>query len=184
MVLDYVKSCEACQKSKRSQTIHKAPLTNMPIAEKFGRRHIDFLGPLTEAEDGSKYILLVVDSLTRWPEAFATKTTNSKVNADILYREIFSRYGVPKVLVSDRGQNFLSKLITALYQIFSVKRYHTSSYHPQTNSTYERLNSTLNRLFELIAMSLIRTGQLYYQVYLCLLDGLLQHTLHSIPHTT
>ena len=63
MVLDYVKSCEACQKSKRSQTIHKAPLKNMPIAEKFGRRHIDFLGPLTEAEDGSKYILLVVDSL-------------------------------------------------------------------------------------------------------------------------
>ena len=145
MVLDYVKSCEACQKSKRSQTIHKAPLTNMPIAEKFGRWHIDFLGPLTEAEDGSKYILLVVDSLTRWPEAFATKTTDSKVIADILYREIFSRYGAPKVLVSDRGQNFLSKLITALCEIFSVKRYHTSSYHPQTNSTCERLNSTLEQ---------------------------------------
>ena len=145
MVLDYVKSCDPCQKSKRSYLTHKAPLTNMPIAEKFERWHIDFLGPLTEAEDGSKYILLVVDSLTRWPEAFATKSTDSRVIADILYREIFSRYGAPRVLVSDRGQNFLSKLITALCEIFSVKRYHTSSYHPQTNSTCERLNSTLEQ---------------------------------------
>ena len=145
LILAYVKSCDACQKAKRSYSKHKAPLTNMPVADKFERWHIDFIGPLTEAEDGSKYILLAVDSLTRWPEAFATKTSDSVVIADILYREIFARYGAPRVLVSDRGQNFLSKLVTALCEIFSVKRYHTSSYHPQTNSTCERFNSTLEQ---------------------------------------
>ena len=42
-----------------------------------------------------------------------------------------------------RGQAFMSKLVNALCEIFHIKRHYTSSYHPQTNSTVERLNSTL-----------------------------------------
>lgn len=63
--------------------------------------------------------------------------------ANILYNEIFTRYGAPHVLVSDRGQNFMSKLVKALCKLFKVKRVHISSYHPQTNSTCERRNSTI-----------------------------------------
>lgn len=37
----------------------------------------------------------------------------------------------------------MSKLVSALCELFKIKRVHTSSYHPQTNSTVERANSTL-----------------------------------------
>ena len=117
----------------------------MPIAGKFERWHIDFIGPLTTAKDGSKHILLLVDSLTRWPEAFSLKTQEASEVAHILYNDIFTRYGAPKYLVSDRGQNFMSKLMTAICELFDVKRHHTSAYHPQTNSTCERLNSTIEQ---------------------------------------
>lgn len=66
--------------------------------------------------------------------------------AHILYNEIFTRYGAPYSLVTDRGQNFVSKLIQALCELFQVTRHHTSSYHPQSNSTCERQNSTIAQI--------------------------------------
>lgn len=58
---------------------------------------------------------------------------------------MFARYGAPKSIVTDRGQTFVSKLIQALHELFEVKRYTTSSYHPQTNSTCERMNRTIGQ---------------------------------------
>lgn len=107
------------------------------------RLHMDILGPLTPSAKGHRYILLVVDSFSKFPEAFPLKTQESKEIADVLFSEIFTRYGAPRVIVSDRGQNFLSKLVTAVCEIFQVTRHFNSSYHPQTNSTCERMNSTI-----------------------------------------
>ena len=104
---------------------------------------MDILGPLTKTTEGHKYILLVVDSFIKWPEAFPLRTQESSEIAKVLFWEIFCRYGAPYTIVSVRGQNFMSKLVTAVCQIFQVTRHFTSSYHPQTNATCERMNSTL-----------------------------------------
>ena len=70
-VKSYVDSCNICQKTKRS-FLPKVPLHPMPVETHcFDRLHMDILGPLPQAPDGSKYILLVVDSLSKWPEAFS-----------------------------------------------------------------------------------------------------------------
>ena len=53
------------------------------------------------------------------------------------------RYGAPDQLLSDRGQNFLAKLVTEVCKIFDITRLHTSSYHPQTNAQCERFNATI-----------------------------------------
>ena len=142
-VLDYVKSCDPCQRAKRHFHSHPAPLQNMPIVGRFDRWHMDILGPLSKSSEGHKYILLIVDSYTRWPEAFPLKTQEATEIGKVLYKEIFSRYGAPRSILSDRGQNFMSKLVDAICQLFQVTRLHTSSYHPCTNATCERMNSTL-----------------------------------------
>ncbi|KAK3097343.1 hypothetical protein FSP39_008811 [Pinctada imbricata] len=142
-VADYIRSCDACQHAKKSTNPTRAPLVNMPVEDTFSRLHMDILGPLTTSDEGYKYILLVVDSFSKFPEAFPLKTQESKEIANVLFSEIFSRYGAPRVIVSDRGQNFLSKLVTAVCEIFQVTRHYTSAYHPQTNATCERMNSTI-----------------------------------------
>ena len=139
---DYVKSCDRCQRIKTRNQNHRAPLTPMPIADSFERWHIDIL-ELTQTKEGFRYVLLIVDSFSRWSEAFALKSQDASSIAKVLYSEIFCRFGAPRILLSDRGQAFMSKLVNALCEIFQVKRHYTSSYHPQTNSTVERLNSTL-----------------------------------------
>lgn len=136
----YVRSCLDCQSSKKSYTNSKPPLCPLPVPQLFQRLHIDFLGPLVTTEEGYKYILLIVDAYSKWPEAFPLNSSDTKV-AWVLYREIFCRYGAPDMLLSDRGQNFLSKLITELCKIFDVTRLRTSSYHAQTNAQCERFNS-------------------------------------------
>ena len=105
---------------------------------------MDILGPLpTTTPDGYKYVLVFVDSFSKWCELIPLKTQEAVDIAWVLYTDIFSRYGAPKQLISDRGQNFLSKIVQSFCTLFDVKRYHTSPYHPQTNSACERLNSTI-----------------------------------------
>ena len=142
-VADYVRSCNECQRAKKSTQPNRAPLVNMPVTEPFSRLHMDILGPVTQTSEGYKYILLVVDSFSKWPEAFPLKTQDSKEIAKVLFSGIFCRYGAPHTIVTDRGQNFMSKLVTAVCEIFQVTRHFTSSYHPQTNATCERMNSTI-----------------------------------------
>lgn len=115
----------------------------MPIEDRFSRIHMDILGPLTKTTEGHKYMLLVVDSFSKWPEGFPLRTKDSTEIAKVLFKEIFCRYGAPYTIVTDRGQNFMIKLVTAVCQIFQVTRHFTSSYHPQTNATCERMNSTI-----------------------------------------
>ncbi|MEW8546122.1 MAG: reverse transcriptase domain-containing protein [Candidatus Thiodiazotropha sp.] len=142
IISDYVTTCDLCQRMKVDRRKHQPPLTSMPIADVFSRWHMDILGPLPKAR-GYQYILLVVDSFSKWCEAFPLESQDAKIVASVLYNEIITRYGAPSVLVSDRGQNFMSKLVSALCEMFDITRHHTSSYHPQTNSTCERMNSTL-----------------------------------------
>lgn len=115
----------------------------MPVTKPFNRIHIDILCPVTKTFKGHKYILLVVDSFSKWPEAFPLKTQESKEIATVLFRKIFARYGAPRTLITARGQNFMSKLVTAVCELFQVTRHHTSSYQPQTNAACERMNSTI-----------------------------------------
>jgi transposase InsO family protein len=63
--------------------------------------------------------------------------------ARVLYYEVFTRFGACRKLVSDRAQNFMSKLIKELCKLFQITKIETSSYHPQTNSAVERMNSVI-----------------------------------------
>jgi len=98
---------------------------------------------LTNSKDGYKSILLAVDSFSKWTEAFTLKSQEATEVAQVLYDQVFTRYGAPRIPLSDRGQNFMSKLINALCKLFLITHHYTSSYHPQTNAACERVNSTL-----------------------------------------
>ena len=70
-------------------------------------------------------------------------SVEATVIARLLIDEIISRHGAPRVLLSDRGTNFLSKVIAEVCKIFQIQKVNTSSYHPQTDGLVERFNSTL-----------------------------------------
>ncbi|CAG2200816.1 unnamed protein product [Mytilus edulis] len=145
-VYSYVISCDKCQRAKRPAHKQPAPLMPLPVTDTFDRWHMDILTTLPTTKENYKHILLIVDSFSKWSEAFPLKTQEATEIAHILYNQVFTRFGCPASLTSDRGQNFCSKLIQALCELFQVTRHHTSSYHPQSNSTCERMNSTIGQI--------------------------------------
>ena len=104
---------------------------------------MDILSGFPTTKDKYKHVLLVVDSYSKWCEVFPLQTQEATEIADILYKEIITRYGAPRVLISDRGRNFMSNLVKALSEMFQITRHLTSSYHPQTNVSVERINSVI-----------------------------------------
>ncbi|KAK3100349.1 hypothetical protein FSP39_018534 [Pinctada imbricata] len=118
---EYIRTCETCQQSKRPIHNRPAPLTPIPTEELFSRWHMDIL-ELPCTSEGYRYLLLVVDSFSRYPEAFPLKSQEAPEVARVLFNEIFSRWGAPRTLISDRGQNFMSKLVQALCELFDCSQ--------------------------------------------------------------
>ncbi|XP_035916389.1 uncharacterized protein K02A2.6-like [Anopheles stephensi] len=90
------------------------------------------------------YYLLVIDTFTKWPEIVATTTMTAKTTIRIL-REIFSRFGMPNVLVSDNGTQFTSTEFELFCTINGIEHLRTAPFHPQSNGQAERFVDTFKR---------------------------------------
>jgi len=66
---------------------------------------IDFMG-LFSNSFGNEYILLYVDYVSKWVEAIPVRTNESKVVVKFLRENIFARYGMPRLIISNQGIHF------------------------------------------------------------------------------
>ncbi|XP_057734275.1 uncharacterized protein LOC130949624 [Arachis stenosperma] len=107
----------------------------------------DFMGPFLTSHSNS-YILVVVDYVSRWVEAIATATNDNKVVISFLRRNIFSRFGVPRALISNRGSHFCNKQLEALLLRYGVKHKVVTPYHLQSNGQAEISKRELKRILE------------------------------------
>ena len=106
---------------------------------------MDVFGPLNRTKAGNKYILVLMDYATKWPEAFALRNVTAETIINCLI-EVTARIGVPQELLTDNGSNFMSKVMKKYCSMTGIKQIRTSPYHPQTNGMVERFNATLKRL--------------------------------------
>ncbi|RDX64961.1 gag-pol, partial [Mucuna pruriens] len=108
---------------------------------------IDFIGPFL-VSNGYSYILLAVDYVSRWVEAVATRTNDSRVVVDFLKSNIFCRFGVPKALISDQGSHFCNRAMASLLQKYGVAHKIATAYHPQTNGQAEVFNREIKKTLQ------------------------------------
>ena len=94
------------------------------------------------------YIILAVDYVSKWVEAKATRTNDSKVVADFIKANIFSRFGMPRAFISDRGSHFCNRTIEALFKKYGVLHRVSTAYHPQTNGQAEISNREIKSILE------------------------------------
>ena len=97
----YVQSCLLCQQVKRPVHAKPPPLQPLPVADLFSHWHIDILRGLPTTKDKYKHILVVVDSYSKWMEAHPLRSQEATEVAAVLYREVITRYGAPRTLISD-----------------------------------------------------------------------------------
>ena len=104
-VAHYCRTCAVCQKTVKKGKVFKAPLISIPpVDEPFARIAMDIVGPLVRSEKGNRFILVVCDYGTKYPEAIPLKTIDAETVANALI-DIFSRTGIPREILSDQGSN-------------------------------------------------------------------------------
>ncbi|RDY13879.1 Gag-Pol polyprotein, partial [Mucuna pruriens] len=90
----------------------------------------------------------VVDYVSRWVEAIATKTNYAKVVVDFMKSNIFCRFGVPKALISDQGSHFCNRGMASLLHKYGVVHRVATAYHPQTNGQVEDFNREIKKTLQ------------------------------------
>ena len=143
----FCKASSKCQLTS-SRKVCLVPLIPLPVMKvPFQRIGMDVEGPLPRSRTGNRFLLVVVDYATRYPEALPLWTVDAEQVAEVLMG-FFSSVGTPVEILTDQGSNFMSKLLKEVYHLMGVKPIRTSLYHPQTDGLVERFNQTLKAMLK------------------------------------
>ncbi|GJY46074.1 reverse transcriptase domain-containing protein, partial [Tanacetum coccineum] len=101
---DFVTQCDICQRQGKISQRDEMPQNSIQVCEIFDIWGIDFMGPF-QSSRGNKYILVAVDYLSKLVETKVLPTNDARVVCKFL-KTLFSRFGAPHTIISDRGTHF------------------------------------------------------------------------------
>ncbi|XP_076926596.1 uncharacterized protein LOC143589838 [Bidens hawaiensis] len=94
-----------------------------------------------------RYILVAVDYVSKWAEAQALPTNDARSVVKFL-KKLFSCFGAPKSLISDRGTHFCNAQLEKALSRYSVHHRFSTPYHPQTSGQVEVTSRGIKRILE------------------------------------
>ena len=140
----FVSSCGACQRSKAEHSRKRGLLVPLAVTSvPYSELAMDFVGGFP-AVAGLDQVLVVVDRCTRAGSFIPCKSNASAVEvARLFFENIVRRFGMPRVVVSDRDTKFTGKFWTELFRLAGSRLDMSTADHPQSDGLTERLNRTL-----------------------------------------
>nr|GEU97820.1 reverse transcriptase domain-containing protein [Tanacetum cinerariifolium] len=105
-----IKICDIFQRQGKISQRDEMPQNSIQVCEIFDIWGIDFMGPFPSSK-GNKYILVAVAYLSKWVEAKALPTNDARVVVKFL-KSLFSRFGIPRAIICDRGTQFCNDQFT------------------------------------------------------------------------
>ncbi|UYV69861.1 K02A2.6-like [Cordylochernes scorpioides] len=127
---ELARDCRICQESA---SMPPSTISEWTWPEKpWHRLHLDLAGPFM-----GRMFMVLVDAHTKWLEIVIIKDITSRTIIGHL-REIFARFGLPELLVTDNGRQFDSSEFEEFTKINGIRHTKTSPYNPSTNGLAER----------------------------------------------
>jgi len=102
---------------------------NILVCDIFYAWGIDFVGPFPKSLN-NEYILVDVDYVSNWVKVVALPTNDAKGVIWFLKRNIFTRFGTPREIISDGGSHFVNKQFTNLLSKYGVNHKIATLDHP------------------------------------------------------
>ena len=143
-ISEFIRGCRSCieQKLVRARTREPMLITDTPT-EPFEKVSHDTVGELPTTPNGNIHILTMQDNFSKYCIAVPISDLETTTIAHAVATSLFSQYGTPRYILTDRGGSFISKLMKHLERLFNVKQLTTSGYRPQTNGSLERSHIVL-----------------------------------------
>ncbi len=130
----WCRECIHCARGKITRQ-PRAPVQQIAVPKQlFSHIHIDLVGPLPVSKEGHSFLLTMIDRASRWLEVVPLASISAEVCAEAIISGWIARYGVPAVITSDRGRQFVSSLWASLCSII----WHSSCDYLQLPSTEQR----------------------------------------------
>ena len=115
----YIATCDRCQRIGNISRQHEMPLDNILEVELFHVWEIDFMGPFPPLYN-NLYILVAIDYVSKWVEATALPTNDSKVVMNFLRKNIFTHFGTLRAIISDEGKHFPTSILSPCWQSMAL----------------------------------------------------------------
>ncbi|KAL7298553.1 hypothetical protein TKK_0008328 [Trichogramma kaykai] len=139
-----IQQCLECQLKKLARHRTKQPMiiTDCP-GSTFDKVALDIVGPLPATSEGNIYILTMQDQLSKFCIGVPLPDATATTIADAMVKRLICTFGTPKVILTDQGRNFLSKLLQRVAKRFRIKQVRTTAFHAQSNGSLERSHHAL-----------------------------------------
>ncbi|XP_015278794.1 PREDICTED: uncharacterized protein K02A2.6-like, partial [Gekko japonicus] len=132
---EWVRGCTPCQQA-RPEPPTAFPQKWESAGKPWSRLHIDLAGPVQ-----GQMFLIVVDSFSKWLEVAPMSTTTSTAVINVL-RRLIATHGLPDVLVSDNGAQFVSQEFAQFLANNGIRQITSAPFHPASNGQAERMVRT------------------------------------------
>jgi transposase InsO family protein len=127
----YVYSCPSCDKKSLCVAQKTMKLQLFPPSAPMEFIAMDILGPLTQTDKGSRFLLVVTDRFSKLMRAYPLASTTADVVAKTFFDGwVAAEYGIPHFLLTDNGTQFVSKFFQSFCRILGIKQVFTSAYRP------------------------------------------------------
>ena len=110
------------------------------------------MGPFPQSF-GNLYVLLAVDYVSKWVEVVACPRNDTNTVVSFSQKNILSRFGTPRTIISDGGSHYANKIFSKLMSRCGIKHIKSLAYHPQTNGWAKISNGKIKRIWEKTVIS-------------------------------
>jgi hypothetical protein len=138
----WCRQCDTCAASLGPQTRNWGKMHQCTVGALFKKIVINVVGPFPWSNEGNRYLLIIMDYFTKWPEVYAIPNQEASTVAEGLVANFFCHFRVPRELRSDQSLNFESRLIQVLQRL-GMSRMHTMLLHSQSDGMVERYIKTV-----------------------------------------
>ena len=145
MVEQYCRTCPSCQAIKPSHQAKTGLLSPLPIPIRAGASYSpDYITGLPRTKKGHDAICVFVDRMIKLLIVVPTSgELTAEGVAELFFRHVFRRFGMPSSLVSDRDPRFVSDFWRSLHKLMGTELNMSTANHPQTDGQTENANKTI-----------------------------------------
>jgi hypothetical protein len=143
-VKQFVSRCPTCQKLSFVKPLITAQKFTLSTSNPMECINIDSIGPLSEDQNGNKYIIVIIDTFSRWVELYPVRSTDAITAAKTLLHFV-GRFGIPSTILSDNGTQFVNNTCDELTKLLRISHKLTTPYSHEENAIVERANREVMR---------------------------------------
>ena len=158
--------CSGCSMAKgiRAPTPHRtASRAEAPL----DLVHIDTAGPFPESLGGSGYVVMLVDSASRFQCPYGTRDKSASAILGVVQRFV-ADMGVPRAFRTDNGTEYTNSAFVEYCNGLQIRRELTAPYTPQQNGPVE---SGLSQAIKAGHAARIEVNRLFPDVHLEQMKG-------------